>query len=342
MKRMKQKNVSSRDVAAMADVSIMTVSRALNNKEGVSEKIKQKVLASCDELGYQINSSIQDLVRKGRNGHTRNIAFVLVGKEFSDPAYARLMDGVAKAINDFDYNLAMAGLSGEEQSVQHLPSVLRDGRIDGFVVSGNLTENMMNIFKKLGKPYVILGTYSEKVSGDSVRVELNFKSAMVRLVSELKKAGRKRIAYFTENPGNFFEAELIELFIKAMKENHVDLDERLIYSGNGAFSGAFDLLKPVFLQKNIPFDSIVCMDFRCAQEISYLILVRSGLEKSTEIPLACMRPFSHNKVPIPAIYCEVGMNEMAYRGVKCLIEIITNGESFPHKIELAQQISIEI
>ena len=71
MKRMKQKTVSSRDVAAMAGVSIMTVSRALNNKEGVSEKIKQKVLASCDELGYQINSSIQDLVRKDHHHGTR-------------------------------------------------------------------------------------------------------------------------------------------------------------------------------------------------------------------------------------------------------------------------------
>jgi len=339
---MKHKPASIRDVAAKAGVSIMTVSRALSNKAVVSEKIKQKVFSSCDELGYQINPSIQDLVRKWRNGHTRNIAFVMVGNEFADPAYARAMDGIAKAINEFDYNLAMACLSGREQSVQHLPPVLRDGRVDGFIVSGELTENMMDIFKKLDKPYVILGNYNEKMSGDSVRIEFNPKSIMLRLVNELKKAGRKKIAYFTENPRNFLEAELIELFIKSMKENQLIPDEQIIYLGSGAFSGAFELLKPIFLQENIPFDSIICLDFRCAQEIANLIFAGSGLGKRAEILLACTRHFSYHKLPVPAIYCEDMMNEMAYRGVKCLIEMITKGESSPHKIELAPQISIEI
>lgn len=338
---MKQKPASIRDVAAKAGVSIMTVSRALNNKAVVSEKIKQKVFSSCDELGYQINPGIQDLVRKWRNGHTRNIAFVLVGVEFADPAYARNMDGIAKAINEFDYNLAMAYLNGEEQSVQHLPPVLRDGRIDGFIVSGDLTEDMMNIFKKLAKPYVVLGNYSEKVSGDSVRLEINYKSTMFRIVSELKKVGRKRIAYFTETPGNFFESELVELFIKSMKENQLDLNEQIIYSGTGAFSGAFERLKPIFRQQEMPFDAIVCMDFRCAQEIANLILVRSGFDKKAEIMLACMRPFSYYKLAVPTIYCEAEMN-VAYTGVKCLIEMITKGDLSPHKLELSPQISVEI
>ena len=339
---MKQRPANIRDVAAKAGVSIMTVSRALNSKAVVSEKIKQKVFATCDELGYQINPGIQDLVRKWRNGHTRNIAFVMVRHEFADPAYARAMDGIAKAINEFDYNLAMAYLRGEEQSVQHLPPVLRDGRVDGFVVAGDLTEDMMNIFKKLGKPYVVLGNYSEKVSGDSVRVELNFKSVMLRLVSELKKTGKKKIAFFTENPHNFFEFELVELFIKSMKENQLTLDDQNIYYGTGDFSGAFERLKPVFLQKKIPFDSIICIDFRCAQEIANLILARCGLEKKAKILVACTRPFSYYKLSVPAIYCEIGVNEMAYKGVKCLVEMITKGELPPQKIELSPQVSIEI
>ena len=320
----------------------MTVSRVLNKKAEVSEKVRQSVISACDELGYQINPSIQDLVRKGRNGHTHNIAFVMIGKEFADPAYSRAMDGIAKGITDFNYNLAMASLSGKEKSVQNLPPVLRDGRVDGFIVTGELTEDMMHILKKLEKPYVVLGDYSEKVSGDSVRIELNHNSAMTRLVDELKKAKKKKIAYFTENPQNSFETELMESFTKAMKENQLSLDEELIYAGTGVFSGAFTRLKPIFLQKTLPFDSMICMDFRCAQEIANLILMRSGFEKRPEILLATSRQYSYYKLLIPAIYCEVGLNEMAYRAVKCLVEMITKGESYPHKIEMTPQISVEI
>ena len=339
---MKRKAASIRDVAAKAGVSIMTVSRVLNKKAEVSEKVRQSVISACDELGYQINPSIQDLVRKGRNGHTHNIAFVMIGKEFADPAYSRAMDGIAKGITDFNYNLAMASLSGKEKSVQNLPPVLRDGRVDGFIVTGELTEDMMHILKKLEKPYVVLGDYSEKVSGDSVRIELNHNSAMTRLVDELKKAKKKKIAYFTENPQNSFETELMESFTKAMKENQLSLDEELIYAGTGIFSGAFERLKPIFLQKTLPFDSLICMDFRCAQEIANLILMRSGFEKRPEILLATSRQYSYYKLLIPAIYCEVGLNDMAYRAVKCLVEMITKGESYPHKIEMTPQISVEI
>ena len=338
---MKRKAASIRDVAAKAGVSIMTVSRVLNKKAEVSEKVRQSVISACDELGYQINPSIQDLVRKGRNGHTHNIAFVMVGKEFADPAYSRALDGIAKGITDFNYNLAMASLSGKEKSVQNLPPVLRDGRVDGFIVTGELTEDMMHILKKLGKPYVILGAYNEKVSGDAVRIELNYKSVIIRLVDELKKAGKEKIAYFTENPTNFFEIGLFESFVKAMKDNNLTPYEKIMYSGTGAFSGAFERLKPVFLQKTISFDSIICMDFRCAQEIANLILARSGLEKRAEILIASMRPFPYHKLPIPAIYCEGGLNDMAYRAVKCLVEMIAKGESYPHKIEMAPQISVE-
>jgi LacI family transcriptional regulator len=339
----KQKNTSIRDVAEKAGVSIAAVSRTLNKKDSeVSEKIRQRVLEACKALDYQINPSIQDLVRKGRNGHTHNIAFIMIKNEFADPAYSRALDGIEKGINDVNYNLAMARLSGEEKSVQDLPPVLRDGRIDGFIVTGTLTEHITDILRKLGKPYVILGNYSEKVSGDSVRIELNHKSAMFSLVSALKKAGKKKIAYFTENPHNAFEEELVESFTKAMKENQLSLDEKLIYSGTGVFSGAFERLKSIFLQKTLPFDSIICMDFRCAQEIANLILMRSGFEKRSEILLATSRQFSYYKLLVPAIYCEVGLNDMAYRAVKCLVEMITKGESYPHKIEMTPQISVEI
>ncbi|MFA5240588.1 MAG: hypothetical protein WC476_12900, partial [Phycisphaerae bacterium] len=91
----------------------------------------------------------------------------------------------------------------------------------------------------------------------------------------------------------------------------------------------------------IPFDAIVCIDFRCAQEITNLILARSGLVKKAEILLACVRPFNYNKLPIPAIYCDSSMNETAYRGVKCLVEMISTGESYPHKIELTSTITVE-
>ena len=47
-----KKNATIRDVAKMANVSVATVSRILNNKPDVSGETRQKVLDVIDELGY--------------------------------------------------------------------------------------------------------------------------------------------------------------------------------------------------------------------------------------------------------------------------------------------------
>ncbi|MFA6103240.1 MAG: LacI family DNA-binding transcriptional regulator [Victivallaceae bacterium] len=337
-----RKNITIRNVASAAGVSTAAVSKAINNKNGISETLRQKILIICDELGYQVNSSIQDIVRKGLNGHTRNIAFVLIGVEFADPAYARNMDGIAQAINEFDYNLAMAHLSGKEQSVHQLPPVLRDGRIDGFIISGRLTEELICILKKLNKPYVIVGNYPEKVSGDAVRIETNYKSAMFKMVNELKQTGKKRIAYFTELTDNFFQAELVDSFIRAMKDNQLVPDEQIIYVGTGPLCGALKQLKPIILrQPEMPFDAIICPDFRCASEIAYMMLARNGFDWPSELRIACMRPFPYYKLPVPAIYSETE-NTQAHTGVKCLVEMIEKGGMGPHKVEITPRISKEL
>ena len=47
-----EKNATIRDVAKLANVSVATVSRTLNNKPDVSGETRQKVLGVIDELGY--------------------------------------------------------------------------------------------------------------------------------------------------------------------------------------------------------------------------------------------------------------------------------------------------
>ncbi len=131
-------SITIRDVARACGVSTATVSKALNRKEDVAQTTRERVLDVCERLGYQLNSSIQDLARRGRNGLTRNIALVMVGKPFADPAYARAIDGVSQAADEHGLHLILERLRGDETRLIDLPPVLRDGRVDGMLVTGNL------------------------------------------------------------------------------------------------------------------------------------------------------------------------------------------------------------
>ena len=52
-----------REVAALANVSLKTVSRVVNNEAGVSAVLTERVLKAVNQLGYQHNTNASNLRR---------------------------------------------------------------------------------------------------------------------------------------------------------------------------------------------------------------------------------------------------------------------------------------
>jgi len=56
-----------KDVARLAEVSISTVSRVINDSKPVSPEVRRRVLDVIDELGYKPNEVARSLVTKKSN-----------------------------------------------------------------------------------------------------------------------------------------------------------------------------------------------------------------------------------------------------------------------------------
>src|SRR6187402_413217 len=68
-----------KDVAAKAGVSFMTVSRAINGREGIRPETKAAVMAAIDALGYKPNVAARSLVTSGE---------LRIGVIYSNPSAA--------------------------------------------------------------------------------------------------------------------------------------------------------------------------------------------------------------------------------------------------------------
>ena len=99
MTRRNKLSPTIQDVAAMAGVSIATVSRVLNNRYGVASGTYSRVKSVVEELGYE-----SSLVAKSMRSHQTNvIGFIVADLELS--FNAELVKGVARAIKEYDYEL---------------------------------------------------------------------------------------------------------------------------------------------------------------------------------------------------------------------------------------------
>ncbi|MFB7251517.1 LacI family DNA-binding transcriptional regulator [Microbacterium sp. NPDC056234] len=118
------------DVALAAGVSVATVSKAINGRDGVSAATLSHVLGVVAELGYE-SSLVATSMRRGRT----NVIGVLVA-EF-EPFALQLLRGVSAALQDTPYDvLAYAGsvsagdhLGWERRSLSRLGGTLIDGAI---------------------------------------------------------------------------------------------------------------------------------------------------------------------------------------------------------------------
>lgn len=118
------------DVARAAGVSVATVSKAINDRDGVSASTHAHVLKVVAELGYE-SSLVATSMRRGRT----NVIGVLVA-EF-EPFALQLLQGVSTALQGTPYDvLAYAGtvsagdhLGWERRSLSRLGGTLIDGAI---------------------------------------------------------------------------------------------------------------------------------------------------------------------------------------------------------------------
>lgn len=318
--------ISMDDVAVKAKVSKATVSRVLNGKTVVSPNARENVLSACKELNYKLNFNIQDLVLKSRTGSTRNIAFVMVGKEFADPAYAHLIDGVSSAVNKYHYHLMLVKISGNENNIYELPPILRDERVDGILLTGELQANTVELMETLGPKCVVIGNYSERLLRSLSSVQTKMEARIFDLVERLVKLGKSRIAFVEECPDNYVSTKVFNTYKQALKEFGLTFNEKICYFGHGPFTGLFDVMRPVFCNRTLPFDSVLCIDMRIAREISHLLFGHFGLNKEINVTLATFRQFDYFKLPVPTIYSDYNVEETVETALQQLIDQIEDKE----------------
>lgn len=116
------------DVAREAGVSLMTVSRVVNHKEGISPATRQRVQAIIDRLGYRPSDIARSLV----TDRTGTIGLVVIDN--ANPFFSEVARGVEHVAYAEGYNVF---LCNTEEAPQRELAVLRSlevKRVDGLVL----------------------------------------------------------------------------------------------------------------------------------------------------------------------------------------------------------------
>ena len=123
------RRVTIRDVAALADTSISTVSAALNGRPGVSQETRERVIDAANRLSWRPDQRASRL-RRNRT------AVIGVVYEADQPFQASLVDSVYATAKDQGVEVVLAAATDHHSELECLRVLVRE-RCDGLLLAGS-------------------------------------------------------------------------------------------------------------------------------------------------------------------------------------------------------------
>lgn len=188
LKHQAVRNATMADVAKLAGVGKMTVSRLLSGSAHVSKETAARVHRAIRKLNYQPN----ELARSLRSVHTKTIALIL--PYLYDPFFATCAHGVSQVAAENGYSVLITTTDEQAETEQQQVRQMLRRRIDGMVIiPAPQTDNYLGA-EELSRVHVVsLDRPAPSAHFDSVTVN---NRAGARLgVEHLIEHGHRRIAF---------------------------------------------------------------------------------------------------------------------------------------------------
>ncbi|WP_433526649.1 LacI family DNA-binding transcriptional regulator [Nocardia pseudovaccinii] len=221
--RAPRRGATMRDVAALARVSIKTVSRVVRGEGGVSPELAARVTDAATMLDYRHNLAASTL--RGHGQKTAAIGLVLM--DVANP-YASALH---RAVEDFAHSrgtLVFAVSSDENPGRQReVLDALLSRRVDGLIVMPVGADHSPLLHEqRLGTPVVFVDRMPATTEIDSVTVDNRTGSRLA--VEHLAAAGHRRIAYLGDLHTIWTAAERYSGYIEGLAHTGIPLDPDLI------------------------------------------------------------------------------------------------------------------
>lgn len=143
-----------KDIADRLGVSTATVSRALNDKPGVADELRKRVIELAAELDFVPNMVARNLA----GGRTAAVAFIVHRQAFpvsSDPFYFLILRGVERELDKAGYHVVLATV-GDKTNGDNL-RVVRERRVDGLILAGpDIDPALVLSLSQLGLPIILV------------------------------------------------------------------------------------------------------------------------------------------------------------------------------------------
>ena len=288
-----------KSLAQHLDISIGTVSRALNGKPDVNPETRRRVLEAADELGYVANQSGRAL----RKGQTGVIGFMMqTGSQITgqgDTFFMSVFDGVQAVFARHKLDLVALLCSSEEDPHDFLRRMVARGFVDGVIISATRRHDpRIEFLAKRKIPFVALGR--SLTDAGQAWLDIDFEGMAQASINRLVARGHRRIAVTRPHDDTNLGYVFVDRCREVMAGHGLVLEDDLVFSSTPNEAGGYQIARQLLAHKERP-TAVVLVNEAIAIGL-YRGLTEAGIRPGRDIAVIG-RQSPHSQFLSPRLTC---------------------------------------
>ncbi len=286
------KSVRLKDIAEIAGVSTVTVSKALSGQKGMSAAVREKIQHLANEMGYvpPVSHKVDRLQKNYTIG-------VLVSDNLAEEVhayYAKLYRQLAQFATERGCFTILEIVTAEAEKDLHMPMIISNKKIDGVIAIGAFNSKYIDNIKHNSNIDIIHFGYSGDLKVDDAVLPDSFNGACY-MTEYLIERGHKNIAFV----GTVLSSDTItDRYIgyrKALLKNNIEFNDKYVIEDRDVFASDVDAENYLILPKDMP-TAFVC---NCDKTAAFLI-----------------RKLGDKGYRVPEDVSVVGFDSFTYQGIE--------------------------
>lgn len=314
-----QPKISLQTIANELNISKVTVSKALNDKEGVSEELRQQIKDKAKELGYQVNVIAKSL----KSNKTYNIGIIISERyvQSTSSYYLDIYTKFTKEFSNLGYSVIMEIIEAEKENEGLLPNLVVSRKVDAVIILGECKKSYLKLFDDISIPTLFFDFSVPDLLFDSVITDNCFSGC--EATNLLIQAGHRRIAYV----GNIYSTSSIKErylgYYRALLDANIPLDLSLVLSDRDEKG----LLTDIILPDNMP-TAFLCNNDQVAYNLCAKLL-DMGIKVPEEVSIVAFDNSIYSQLsPVKLTSVDSNADVMVEKAVKAISKKIV----VPNKI----------
>lgn len=241
---------TQKDVAKLANVSFITVSRVINNMGNVKLETRERVENAIKKLNYYPNTIAQGLNSNRIKTLAVQAPLPLQASVEGTSYYRRILIGIERFCISHGYDVLISAQRGIDENFDFLKPFY-ERKADGIaIIAGKPTTKQLESIARDNIPCVIIGDRHQSIKLNYIDTE-NVQG-MFNATKHLISKGHTKIGYIKGNTDNQNAIDRYTGFKKAMDCEKIELNKKWVFDGDYTKNCGGDALKYYFSNKDRP------------------------------------------------------------------------------------------